>query len=91
MNRKPFMYYDVSNTSLWCYVSPIISYDDVYVIPFRTGVDRLYSLSFLWMREAVTGLTIVIAIFISAMTGRYNFGWHCLAHYIPNEKHLLLS
>ena len=41
--------------------------NDIFYI--STGIDRLYALSFLWMREVATSVTIVVAIVVSFLTG----------------------
>ena len=41
-----------------------------------TGIDRLYALSFLWMREVATSITIIVAVILSLLTGEltlFNF------------------
>ena len=41
---------------------------DIFYI--STGIDRLYALSFMWMREVATSVTIVVALVVSFLTGK---------------------
>ena len=41
----------------------------LYMLSFREGIERLYALSFLWMKEASSSVTICVAILVSLVTG----------------------
>ena len=42
-----------------------------FVVSSRRGIDRLYALSFMWMKEVATAITIGVSIIISLATGSY--------------------
>ena len=44
-----------------------------YTLFCSSGVERLYALSFLWMREAATSISILVAIIVSFLTGKFPF------------------